>query len=74
MRHLPHYPLMDQWTPGQALAVYDFCRLLTETLWQRYQDVLLEEMIEIDRAHGFEHIHGNDEENLDLPFDDDLPF
>jgi hypothetical protein len=71
MKHIPHFALMDEWTPSQALAVYDFCRLLSETLWLRYHDVLLEQMIACDRAHGFEHL---EPPNDNLPFDDDMPF
>lgn len=63
---------MDEWTPSQALAVYDFCQLLSETIWQRYQSVLIDEMIATDRRRGFEHLEPVND-NPDLTFDDD-PF
>lgn len=72
MNTLPPLPLIDEWPPAQKLAVYDFCRLMSEILWQHYEDILLEEMIKIDRENGFEH--HLDDRNLDLPFDDDLTF
>lgn len=71
----PPLTLIDEWTPAQKLAVYDFCRLMSETLWQQHEDVLLEEMMRIDRANGFEHQHPVDNRNLELPFwDDELTF
>ena len=67
--------MIDEWTPAQKLAVYDFCRLISETLWQQYQTALLDEMIRLDRDNGFEHLYHQDDRNLELPFDDEeLPF
>jgi len=69
----PSLPLIDEWTPAQKLAVYDFCRLMSELLWQQDRDLLLEEMMRIDRANGCEH--QADDRNLELPFgDDELTF
>jgi hypothetical protein len=65
---------MDQWTPSQVLAVYDFCQLLTETLWQRYGDILLEQMIDIDRENGFYPVEPPLDDVLQQPFDADIPF
>jgi hypothetical protein len=71
----PPLSMMETWSPEQKLAVYDFCRLISEILWQRYDDVLLEEMIKADRDNGFAHPYDLDNRNLELPFeDDDLPF
>ncbi|MCB1873317.1 MAG: hypothetical protein KDI49_15165 [Gammaproteobacteria bacterium] len=72
MNTLPPLPLFNEWTPAQKLAVYDFCRLMSELLWQQHRDLLLEEMMRIDRANGFEHLA--DDRNLELPFDNDLDF
>jgi len=68
------FALMDKFTPSQLLAVYDVCQLLTETLSQRYQDILLEEMIARDRDNGFRPFKPPDETAVDIPFDDDPPF
>jgi hypothetical protein len=65
---------MDTWSIEQKLAVYDLCRLISETLWQHDRDGLLEAMIRDDQARGFEHAGNLDNRNLELPFDDDLPF
>ncbi len=72
----PPLPLsiMQTWSPEQKLAVYDFCRLISETLWQDDRDGLLEAMIRDDHVRGFDHADDFDNRNLQLPFDDDLPF
>ena len=72
----PTLPLsmMETWSPEQRLAVYDFCRLISETLWQHDHDRLLEAMIRDDQARGFDHAYDLDNQNLELPFEDDLPF
>ena len=67
-------PIMQTWSPEQKLAVYDFCRIISESLWQHDRDSLLQAMILDDQQHGFEHAHDPDNPNLELPFDDDLPF
>ena len=67
-------PIMDTWSIEQKLAVYDLCRLISESLWQQDRDALLEAMIRDDRARGFEHADDFHSRNLELPFDDDLPF
>ena len=61
--------IMESWSPEQKLAVYDLCRLICEILWQHDRDGLLEAMIRDDYDRGFDHTG-----NLELPFDDDLPF
>jgi hypothetical protein len=72
----PRLPLaiMQTWSPEQKLAVYDLCRLISEVLWQHDRDSLLEAMIRDDRDRGFDHAYDLDNPNLELPFDDDLPF
>ena len=72
----PTLPLsmMETWSPEQRLAVYDFCRLISEILWQHDRDGLLEAMIRDDHKRGFDHTGDLDNPNLELPFDDDLPF
>jgi hypothetical protein len=76
MMTTPHLPLsiMETWSPEQRLAVYDLCRLISESLWQQDRDGLLEAMIRDDHKRGFDHTDDLDNPNLELPFDDDLPF
>ena len=76
MMTTPRLPLsiMETWSPEQKLAVYDLCRLISEVLWQHDRDGLLEAMIRDDQKRGFEHAYDLDNPNLELPFEDDLPF
>ena len=74
MKPEPFFPLIEAWSPAQKLAVYDFCRLLSETLWQQYEDELIDEMIRLDRTNGFAPLRDTDDRNLELPFDDELSF
>lgn len=67
-------PIMETWSPQQRLAVYDLCRLISEILWQHDRDGLLDAMIRNDLDRGLEHPYDIDDLNLQLPFDDDLPF
>ncbi len=46
-------PIPDDWTPEQALAVYDFVDALREAIWTRYQIQLINLMRE-DRVSVFE--------------------
>ena len=66
--------IMETWSPEQKLAVYDLCRLMSESLWQHDRDGLLEAMIRDDNNRGFDHAYDIDNPNLELPFEDDLPF
>jgi len=67
-------PRSGTWSIEQKLAVYDLCRLISETLWQHDRDGLLEAMIREDLERGFDHTYDLDNCNLELPFEDDLPF
>ena len=67
-------PIMATWSIEQKLAVYDLCRWISEILWQHDRDGLLEAMIRDDRNRGFDHAYDLDNPNLELPFEDDLPF
>lgn len=64
-------PIIDTWSIEQKLAVYDLCRLISESLWEQDRDALLEAMIRDDRERG---IARDNNLNLELPFEDDLPF
>lgn len=67
------YELMQNWTPEQRLAVYDFCRLMSEAIWLQHKDALLEQMIDSDRELDLLDDNTNND-NLELPFDDNTPF
>ncbi len=66
--------LTQHWTPEQILALYDLCSLMSETLWQQHEEILLAHMMRIDRESedGSSNFHTQD--NLELPFDDPIPF
>lgn len=67
--------LMQNWSPEQLLAVYDFCKLMSEAIWQQHEDVLLEQMIDSDREREADLLERQtDNGNLELPFDDNTPF
>ena len=71
---LPPEPIPQNWTDDQAIAVYDFCSVLQELVWRRYQDALsnaaLDAQLQASAARG------GDNRTHPLPFndDDDLPF
>ena len=57
----------DDWSPEQALAVYEFLDALRDRLWDRYQDPIIEQL----RADC------SDDAQLELPFyafNDEIPF
>ena len=66
--------LTQHWTPEQLLAVYDFSRQLNEAIWQQHETELLELMYERDQKCGHESISRHQQDNLELPFDDPIPF
>jgi hypothetical protein len=66
--------IMATWSPEQKLAVYDLCRLMSESLWYHDRDALLEAMIREDHERGFDHDLDADNPNLELPFDEISPF
>ena len=59
--------LPDDWTPEQALAVYEFLTDLADALWNRYEIPLIQLLApELDQ---------NDDSPLELfDFDDPIPF
>ena len=59
--------LPDHWTPEQALAVYELLKDLADTIWDRYELVLIEQL----RSD----LDPDDRAQLDLfDFDDPLNF
>jgi len=58
----------DDWSPQQAIAIYEFLDEVRERIWDRYQDHIIEQF-QIDC--GIEP----GEAQLELfPFNDELPF
>lgn len=66
--------LTERWTPEQLLAAYDFCCLMSDTLWQQHEQTLLEQMVERDREGAEEPVSGQRHDSPELPFDDPIPF
>ncbi|MDZ7751711.1 MAG: hypothetical protein U5S82_08625 [Gammaproteobacteria bacterium] len=50
---MTHPPIPDDWTPEQALAVYDFIDDLRDAIWSRY-DRQLVELMQQERITTFE--------------------
>lgn len=48
--------------------------MMTELIWQEHGEELLDLMQESDRENGHEPITTRSADNLELPFDDPLPF
>lgn len=65
--------LMRNWTPQQVLAVYDFCRLMSDAIWQQHEDTLLNQMVAEDHQSAHE-LDDTRSDNLELPFNDVEPF
>jgi len=66
---------IDSWTVEEAVAVYEFCTMMQDHLWQRHEIALSEQVFE--REYGDERTgepHDREpEHNLDLPLDE-IPF
>jgi hypothetical protein len=58
----------EDWSPEQAIAVYEFLDEVRERIWDRYQEPIIEQFqINCDKE--------KDEGQLKLfPFNDELPF
>ncbi len=61
-----HNNIPDYWSADQALAVYDFLFELQQQIWDRYE-LQLYELLRPD-------LEENDTDQLDLFFNDDIPF
>jgi hypothetical protein len=62
MMHLP-----DDWTPQQALSVYELLHELAEAIWERYETPLIELLTTEPEQHA--HLPPSL-----LDFDEELPF
>jgi len=58
----------EDWSPEQAIAVYEFLDEVRERIWDRYQEPIIEQFqINCDKE--------KDDLQLELfPFNDELPF
>jgi hypothetical protein len=61
----PHIP--DYWSAEQALAVYELLDALREQVWERYGEQITERM---RREYAEQQAHAQ----LELPFNDEIPF
>lgn len=50
---MTHPAIPDDWTPEQALAVYEFIDALRDAIWSRYHRQLVE-LMQQDRITTFE--------------------
>jgi len=64
-------PDIKHWIPEQVLAVYDLCQMISATLMARYENELIDKMIELDNRREVDRpVHDNYDDNLQLPFDE----
>ena len=61
----PHIP--DSWSAEQALAVYEVLAALREQVWDRYGEQITEQMRR-------EYAEQQARAQLELPFNDEIPF
>ena len=67
MKRTLEFDIPDDWSPEQAFAVYQFLTTLGDSLWDRYQIDIVDQLRD---SLAKEH-----DPQLDLlPFNDDLPF
>lgn len=59
--------LPEEWTPEQALSVYELLHELADAIWDRHEHALLELLAAKSREHDQLHLPLAD-------FDDELPF
>lgn len=74
MKTLSLLETMDTWTPEQLFAVHDFCQQMGEMIWIHHSEVLLDHLRQEEHAQKNQWSQQTQEENLSLPFDDELPF
>ena len=61
----------DDWSPEQALAVYELLDALRDRIWDRYQTPIIEQL----KAEQKIQEHNDAQLELPLfPFNDDIPF
>ena len=66
---LPNPCIPDYWSPQEALAVYEFLDELRDRVWNLYREQIIEEL----RSQLGEEDE-TDHRQLELPFDDPIPF
>ena len=71
-QRLPTEPIPKTWSDAQAIAVYDFCSVLQELVWRRYEHVLVAAALHAQLQLSSP---APDDRTYPLPFDhEDLPF
>lgn len=71
MKSLPPLTFTQTLTPEQLLTLYDLCESFKTYLWQHHRITLEQQMIRQVQSDNDKAV---DDENLELPFDDELPF
>lgn len=61
--------LITHWQPDEALATIQFLDELRDLLWRTYGEEIIQNQME-----NLDHPKPNREEQLDLRFDDRIPF
>ena len=65
---------IESWTVEEAVAVYEFCTMMQDHLWQQHELALSEHILEREGRGEPDYLRDREgEQNLDLPFDD-IPF
>ncbi len=65
---------IESWTVEEAVAVYEFCTMMQDHLWQQHEIALNEHILEREGRHDPDYVLDQDrQQNLTLPFDD-IPF
>jgi len=62
---------IDNWSPEQLHVVHDFCQLMSEAIWDNHSEQLIEYLN--DESDSDKSASSN-QQNLELPFSDTLPF
>ena len=41
--------LVEGWTAAEAQVIHEFCQRLSDRLWERYEEVLIEHLLGLDQ-------------------------
>ena len=42
--------VIEGWTAAEARVIHEFCQRLSDRFWERYEEVLIEHLLKLDRA------------------------
>ena len=66
---------IESWTVEEAVAIYEFCTMMQDHLWLHHEIALSEHIFEREGRGDPSYVREQEcEQNLDLPFNDDIPF